>query len=233
MMTGPLSKLAKLAGMLALAVALTACGDGGKEQADQHLKKGQSLAAEGKHEAAVGEFKKAAELNKDFVDAYIQLGSAYLALKKHDEAFAAFAAAKKADRASAKPYLASARARMALGQVAAAVADLDQVTELDPGNLEGMLLQGEASMMPQKQLDGSMSVGQVSLDRARLNLETVAQKTPDNIEAQYWLAKLYEKIGQKDKAIAAWGKVGELAKGKPDAAGTASEVAEALARLKR
>jgi tetratricopeptide (TPR) repeat protein len=167
------------------------------------------------------------------VDAHILLGNAYAALKKHDQAFAAFAAAKKADRASAKPYLASARLRMALGQVAGAVADIDQVTELDPGNLEGMLLQGEASMMPQKQPDGSMGVGQVSLDRARLNLETVAQKTPDNIEAQYWLAKLYEKIGQKDKAIAAWEKVGELAKGKPDAAGTAAEVAEALVRLKR
>lgn len=233
MKTRPLSKIVRFAGMLMLAVALVACGEGGKEQAGQHLKKGQALMAEGKHEAAVAELKKAAELSKDSADPHVALGNAYAALKKNDEALAAFAAAKKADRASAKPYLASARLRMALGHITAAVADIDQVTELDPGNLEGMLLQGQASLMPHKLPDGSTGISQVSLDRARLNLETVTQKTPDNLEAQYWLAKLYERIGEKEKALAAWSKVGELAKGKPDAAKTAAEVAEALARLKR
>lgn len=225
--------ISKWAAAAILAVALASgCGPGGAEKAQEHLKKGQALVAEGKHEAAVAEFKKAAELNRDLAEAHVHLGNAYAALKKYDEALAAFAAGKKADRASPKPYLGNARVHMAMGQATAAIADLDQVTEVDPGNLEGMLLQGQASMMPQKLPDGTTGLSQVTLDRARLNLETFTQKMPDNVEGHYWLAKLYEKTGQKDKAVAAWAKVGELAKGKPDAAKMAGEVAEALARLR-
>lgn len=225
------AKLAFVLWSFCTALLLGACGSGA-EQAAEHIKKGNALVAEGKHEAAIAEFKKAADLNKDSIEPLILTGDAYRALKKYDEALAAYGAARKADRKSAKPYLASARLRMETGHVDQAVADLDQVTELDPGNLEGMLLQGEVSMLPRALPGGGMGVPPVSLERARLNLETVVQKAPDNVEAHYWLARLYEQTGKKDQAKAIWTKARDLTAGKPEHAKLAPEIAEALNRLK-
>lgn len=224
--------LAIAAGLM-LAALLGACGPGGAEKAAEYIKKGTTLAAEGKHEAAIAEFKKAAELNRDSIDPAILIGDSYRAMKKYDEAFAAYGAAKKIDRTSPKPHLASARARLDRGEVELAIAEADQATEVDPGNLEGMILQGRISMLPRRLPDGSTGVPQVSLDRAQLNLETAVQRAPDNVEARYWLAKLYETLKMQDKALAEWTKAGELAAKKPAHAKMAPEIAEAIARLKR
>ena len=222
-----------LAAGLMLAALLGACGPGGAEQAQEHVKKGAALATEGKHEAAIAEFKKAAELNRDTLEPHILMGDAYRAMKKYDEAFAAYGAAKKINRASPRPHLASALARLDRGEVDQAIAEADQATEVDPGNLAGMILQGRVSMLPRRLPDGSTGVPPVSLERARLNLETAVQKAPDNVEARYWLAKLYDQIGEKDRALAAWTKLSEIASAKPDHAKMAPEIAEAIARLKR
>jgi cytochrome c-type biogenesis protein CcmH/NrfG len=88
-------------------------------------------------------------------------------------------------------------------------------------------------MLPRRLPDGGAGVPHVSLERAQLNLEAAVQKAPDNIEARYWLAKLYETLQMPDKALAAWTKAGELAGTKPEHARMAPEIAEAIARLKR
>ena len=218
---------------LALVLSLGACGEGGAEKATAHIKAGVQLAAENKHEAAIAEFKKAAEINRDSIEPHIRMGDSYRALKKYDEAFAAYGAAKKIDRTSPRPHLASALARLDLGEVEKAIAEADQATEVDPGNMEGMILQGRVSMLPRRLPDGTTGVPSVSLERARLNLEAAATKAPDNVEARYWLANLYDKIGDKDRARDAWTKLGALVAGKPEHAKLAPEVAEAIARLKR
>lgn len=219
--------------VLALVMALGACGEGGAEKATAHVKAGAQLAAENKHEAAIVEFKKAAELNRDSIDAQLRMGDSYRALKKYDEALAAYGTAKRIDRASPRPHLASAHAYLDRGEVEKAIAEADQATEVDPGNLEGMILQGRVSMLPRRLPDGTTGVPQVSLDRARLNLEAAAQKAPDNVEARYWLAKLYETLKLPDQALAVWTKLGELSAGKPEHTKMAPEIAEAILRLKR
>ena len=216
-----------------LVALLGACGPSGAEKAQEHVKKGAALAAEGKHEPAIAEFKKAAELNRDALDPQILMGDSYRAMKKYDEALAAYGAAKKINRASPRPHLASALAYLDRGDVEKASGEADQATEVDPGNLAGMILQGRVSMLPRRLPDGSTGVPQAILDRARLNLETAVQKAPDNVEARYWLARLYDQIGEKDRALAAWTKAGELAGTKPEHAKMAPEIAEAIARLKR
>jgi tetratricopeptide (TPR) repeat protein len=216
-----------------LASALAACGPGDKEKAAAHVKAGTELAAQGKHEDAIAEFKKAADMNRDSLDARMGLGDSYRALKKYDDAFAAYDAAKKVDRSSPRPHLAAAYARLERGEIDKAIAEADQATEVDPGNLEGMILQGRVSMMPRKLPDGSTGVPQASLDRAKLNLEAAVQNAPDNVEARYWLAKLYETLKMPEQALTAWTKVGELAAGKPQHARMAPEIAEAISRLKR
>ena len=226
-------KFFALTAMLMLAAFLGACGPGGAEKATGHVMKGTALAAEGKHEAAIAEFKKAAELNPDALDPQILMGDAYRAMKKYDEALAAYGVAKKINRASPKPHLASALAYLDRNEVDKASAEADQATEVDPGNLAGMILQGRVSMLPRRLPEGGIGVPRVSLERARLNLETAVQKAPDNVEARYWLAKFYDQIGEKDRALAAWTKAGELAASKPEHAKVAPEIAEAIARLKR
>ena len=224
--------LAIAAGLM-LAALVGACGPGGAEKAAEYIKKGTALAAEGKHEAAIAEFKKAAELSRDTIDPLILIGDSYRAMKKYDEAFAAYGTAKKIDRTSPRPHLASALARLDRGEVDLAIAEADQATEVDPGNLAGMILQGRVSMLPRRLPDGGTGVPPVSLERAQLNLEAAVQKAPDNIEARYWLAKLYETLKMQDKALAAWAKAGELAANKPEHAKIAPEIAEAIERLKR
>ncbi|MEK7245786.1 MAG: tetratricopeptide repeat protein, partial [Pseudomonadota bacterium] len=190
-----------LAAGLMLAALLGACGPGGAERAAEHVKKGAALAAEGKPEAAIAEFKKAAELDRDTIEPHLLIGDAYRAMKKYDEAFAAYGAAKKIDRASPKPHLASALARLDRGEVEQAIAEADQATEVDPGNLTGMILQGRVSMLPRRLPDGGTGVPSVSLERAQLSLEAAVQKAPDNVEARYWLAKLYETLKMPEKAL--------------------------------
>ncbi|MSP80443.1 MAG: tetratricopeptide repeat protein [Rhodospirillales bacterium] len=232
-MVGVSRKYFAFAAGLMLVAFLAACGPGGAEKAEGHVKKGIALAAEGKHEAAIAEFKTAAELNRDALDPHILMGDAYRAMKKYDEALAAYGAAKKINRTSPKPHLASALAYLDRGEVEKASGEADQATEVDPGNLAGMILQGRVSMLPRRLPDGGMGVPPVSLERARLNLDAAVQRAPDNVEARYWLAKLYDQIGEKDRALAAWTKLGELANTTPDHAKMASEIAEAIARLKR
>jgi tetratricopeptide (TPR) repeat protein len=218
---------------LAMAALINACGPGGAEKAQEHIKKGNALVAEGRHEAAIAEFTKAAELNRDSIEPHILMGNTYRALKKYDEAFAAYGAAKRIDRRSPRPHLASAMARIDRGEIDKAIAEADQATEVDPGNIEGMILQGRVSMIPRPLPGGGTGVPPVSLDRAQLNLETAVQKAPDNVEGRYWLATLYEMLGKKEQALAEWTKVRELAGNKPEHAKMVPEVAEAIARLKR
>ena len=219
--------------LLALIVlALASCGPGDAERAQQHLAKGKALVAEGRYDAAVDELKKAAELNRDSIEAHVQLGNAYRALKKYDQAFEAYRAAKKVDRYVVAPHIASARMQMETGNVEAAINELNHAVELEPKNLEALVLLGGASMMPRPLPDGTTGVPKASLERAELNLERAVQIAPDNLPAHHELARAYEQLGIKNKAVATWTRVRDLAQGKPEHAQLASETAAALERLK-
>lgn len=228
-----MSKLGLRGVAVAIALLLAACGPGDAEKAQEHLKKGAALLAEGKHEAAIPELKKATELNKDSMEAWVQLGNAHRALKKYDAAFEAYRAAKKIDRYLVAPHLASGAARIEAGQIETAIDELNHVIELDPKNLEGLILLGRASMMPRKLPDGSTGVPKASLERAELNLERAVELAPADVTAHYELAKAHERLDKKDLAIASWDKVRDLAAGKPAHATLAAEAAEALGRLRR
>src|SRR5262249_34538238 len=69
---------------VALALALAACGDSGKE-AEQHLAAGRALLTEGKHAAALPELQRAVEVNKESIPALVALGTAYAGFKRYDD----------------------------------------------------------------------------------------------------------------------------------------------------
>jgi tetratricopeptide (TPR) repeat protein len=209
---------------------LAACGDD-KKKSDEHLAAGQKLAQQGKYDAALPEFQQAVELNKDSIDAMVALGNTYRLLKRYDDALDTFRAAKKIDRYVVTPHIASALTRVETGQIEMAIDELNHVIELDPKNLQAKILLGKVSMMPYRQEDGTVGVSKLSLERAQMNLEIAVQAAPDNLEAHQLLAKDYEALGLKDKAVKSWTEVKDLAAKKSDEK-AASDANAALERLK-
>lgn len=219
--------------LLVGAAFLASCGPGAAERAQEHVKKGSALVAEGKYEAAVVELTKAVELNRDSIEAHTQLGNAYRGLKQYDKAFEVYRGAKKIDRYVVGPHIENAKALVETGQIEPAIDELNHVVELDPKQLEAIILLGRVSMMPRRLPGGGTGVPKASLERAELNLEAAVQMAPDNLEANSQLARAREKLGKKDKAREAWTKVRDLATGKPEHARLAAEALESLERLKR
>jgi tetratricopeptide (TPR) repeat protein len=216
--------------VIVLMLFLAACGDD-KKKSDEHLAAGQKLVQQGKYDAALPEFQQAVELNKDSIDAMVALGNTYRHLKRYDDALDTFRAAKKIDRYVVTPHIASALTRVETGQIEMAIDELNHVIELDPKNLQAKILLGKVSMMPYRQEDGTVGVSKLSLERAQMNLEIAVQAAPDNLEAHQLLAKDYEALGLKDKAVKAWTDVKDLAAKKSDEK-AASDAAAALERLK-
>ena len=175
--------------LLLTSMLISACG-GGTEKLQQQIDKGKALLVEGKFEAAAVELKTATEQDKNSMEAWLQLGHAYAAMKKHDAALAAYVAAKRIDRHSVLPHVAHAKVQIAMGNVESATTELNFVVEMDPKNLEALILLGKVSLMPTKQPDGTIGVSKASLERAELNLQAAASLAPQNEEVKLELAKL-------------------------------------------
>ena len=181
--------------MLAVAgvLLMAGCGGGGDNKS---LAQGKALLAEGKHEAAVAELSKATAEDRNSMEAWLNLGHAYRGLKKYDNALAAYVAAKKIDRHSIVPHLAHAKVQVDLGRVELATTELNLVVEMDPKNLEGLVLLGKVSQMPAKQPDGTMGVSRASLERAELNLDAATTLAPGNAEVKAELAAVRAKLAE-------------------------------------
>jgi len=196
--------------ILLAALVIAGCG-GGAEKLAQHLAQGKALLADGKFDAAAEELLKATALDKNSMDAWLQLGHAYAGLKKYDVALAAYVAAKRIDRHSIAPHVAHAKVQVALGHVEQATTELNFVVEMDPKNLEALILLGQVSQMSSKLPDGTAGVSRASLERAELNLQAAITLAPDNAEANFELAKAYAKLGKRAEARAALRKLETLA----------------------
>jgi len=179
---------------LCLVMLMMGCTSGGESKS---LAEGKALLAAGKHEAAVAELSKATAEDRNSMDAWLHLGHAYAGLKRHDNALAAYVAAKKLDRHSIVPHLAHAKVQMELGRVEQATSELNFVVEMDPKNLEALILLGKVSQLPHKLPDGSVGVSRASLERAELNLEAATRLDPNNADARAELAKVQSTLKEK------------------------------------
>ena len=130
------------------------------------------------------------------MEAWLNLGHAYRGLKRYDNALSAYVAAKKIDRHSIAPHLAHAKVQMDLGHVELATTELNLVVEMDPKNLEGLVLLGRVSQVPAKQPDGTMAVSRASLERAELNLDAATKLAPDNAEVKTELTAVRAKLAE-------------------------------------
>jgi len=187
----------RLATILASALLIAGCGGGGGEK--ESLKQGKVLLAEGKYEAAVAELSKATAEDRNSMEAWLNLGHAYRGLKKYDNALSAYVAAKKIDRHSIAPHVAHAKVQIELGNVELATTELNFVVEMDPKNLEALILLGKVSQLPTKQPDGTMAPSRASLERAELNLEAAATLAPQNADVKSELASVRNKLAELKK----------------------------------
>lgn len=184
-------------GTLLLAVAALAGGCGGAEKLDQQLAKGKALLAEGKFEAAATALKAATEQDKNSLEAWMNLGHAYRGLKRNDEALAAYVTAKRIDRHSIVPHVAHAKLQIEMGRNELATQELNFVVEMDPRNVEALVLLGRISQQPRKQPDGTTGVSKSDLERAELNLDAAATLAPNDPAIREELAKVRELLGKK------------------------------------
>jgi len=182
---------------LLLAAASLAGGCGGAEKLDQQLAKGKALLAEGKYEAAATALKAATEQDKNSFEAWLNLGHAYRGMKKNDEALSAYVAAKRIDRHSILPHLAHAKVQIELGRVALASTELNFVVEMDPKNLEALVLLGKISQLPREQPDGTTGVSRSDLERAELNLNAASLLAPNDAAIREELAKVRALLAKK------------------------------------
>lgn len=173
---------------LLLILFIAACSSG--EEAAQHVSRGKALLAEQKYDAAAAELSRATALDRNSMEAWLNLGHAYRGLKQYDTALAAYVAAKKIDRHSVAPHLAHAKVQLDLGRIDQATTELNFVVEMEPKNLEALILLGQVSQMPHKLADGSTGVTRASLERAELNLEAATRLDPKNELARAELAKV-------------------------------------------
>jgi Flp pilus assembly protein TadD len=180
--------------VLAAALLISGCGGGGGE--NKSLAQGKALLAEGKYDAAAAELSKATAEDRNSMEAWLNLGHAYRGLKKYDHALAAYVAAKKIDRHSILPHVAHAKVQIELGSVELATTELNFVVEMDPKNLEALILLGKVSQLPTKQPDGTMVPSRASLERAELNLEAAATLAPQNAEVKSELAGVRSKLAE-------------------------------------
>jgi tetratricopeptide (TPR) repeat protein len=175
-----------------LFLLLAACSGG--EEAGRHVARGKALLAEQKYDAAAAELSKATALDKNSMEAWLNLGHAYRGLKQYDTALAAYVAAKKIDRHSVAPHLAHAKVQLDLGRVELATTELNFVVEMEPKNLEALILLGQVSQMPHQLEDGTVGVDRASLQRAELNLEAATRLDPQNSLAHAELASVRRKL---------------------------------------
>ena len=215
---------------LVAAALITGCG-GGAEKLQEQITRGKALLVEGKYADAAAELGKAVEADKNSMDAWLQLGHAYRGLKRYDDALAAYVAAKRIDRHSITPHVAHAKVQVELGRVELATTELNFVVEMDPKNLEALILLGQVSQMPSRLPDGTAGVSRASLERAELNLQAATTLAPQNVEANFELAKVYGKLGKRDEALAALHKLETLAGTDAAAKQLLPEIQQALKAL--
>lgn len=182
---------------LLLVAASLAGGCGGTEKLDQQVAKGKALLAEGKFEAAATALKAATEQDKNSLEAWLNLGHAYRGLKRNDEALAAYVTAKRIDRHSIVPHLAHAKLQIDMGRVQLATQELNFVVEMDPRNVEALVLLGKISQQPHLQPDGTTGVTRADLERAELNLDAAATLAPNDAAIREELAKVRGLLGKK------------------------------------
>jgi tetratricopeptide (TPR) repeat protein len=131
-----------LAAVLAFSSVALACGRG--QTAKQFIERGDAYAAEGRHDAAVIEYRNALKKEPAWAVAYARLGDAYLEQGKPEEAYRAYCTATDRDPANGHARVEAGRLLFAAGRYTEALLRAVQTLERDDQNVDAQILSGRA-----------------------------------------------------------------------------------------
>jgi tetratricopeptide (TPR) repeat protein len=154
-----------------------------------HNKLARALVAQGRLDAAIGEFQEAVRLKPDFVEGQCSLGKALALEGRLDEALAHFQAAVeiRPDNVVAQNNLGNVLFRK--GRVNEALVHCQRAVEIEPFNVSARNNLGFAFFL----------IG--NLDEAAVHFQKALEIQPDNVQAHNNLGNVLLRKGRMDPAI--------------------------------
>ena len=172
--------------------------------ADVHNKAGLCLAMLGDFEGALTEFDAALSLNSGYAEAHLNRGIVLNELGKHDEAQAAFEQAGKLDTRDGTTFPSDVGNQIAVTH--AKLGDLylvaNRPAEAAVQYDAAIKIRPRFHDIRTKLAEALMEVGEA--ERAKDELEHILEANPRFSGARIRLGVVYQRLGDTDKAIAAW-----------------------------
>jgi tetratricopeptide (TPR) repeat protein len=132
-----------LAAVLAVASLTLACGRGG-DTAQRYIERGDQYAAEGRHDAAVIEYRNALKKEPARAAVYTKLGDSYAEQGKPEDAYRAYCSAVDLDPADGHARVEAGRLLFSAGRFNEALVRAVQTLERDEQNVDAQILSGRA-----------------------------------------------------------------------------------------
>ncbi|MBM3777319.1 MAG: tetratricopeptide repeat protein [Acidimicrobiia bacterium] len=155
---------ARVFGLLLLAAALAACGASPDEEKQAFLESGNAYAAEGKWAEAVIAYRNALRIDNTFGEAHARLAAAYLEVDPPDLVAAARERLRAAELLpdSLEAQVKAAEIMLLAGRFTDAFTYANKALQLDPKNVDALLIKGGAAAQF-KDLDGAVTYVQQAI----------------------------------------------------------------------
>ncbi|HWO42653.1 MAG TPA: tetratricopeptide repeat protein [Candidatus Eisenbacteria bacterium] len=172
-------------------VALASSSANGEDEAAARNGAGVKLLQEGKIEAAIVEFQKAASLNPKYLPARLNLAYAYQKGHRTEEAISEYQRALELEPGNFFAHNNLGVLYDQKGRYDEAIAAFQRALESEPGNVMALknLETAQKNKATIAQRDGEIQ-----------RLEREALQKPKDPEAAYYVARAYAAIGKKDQA---------------------------------
>jgi tetratricopeptide (TPR) repeat protein len=186
--------------------------------AEAHLRIGKVLQLQGALDAAAAEYRKALEIDKDYVDALVGLGQILHTLGHDEVALKRFSQAIEIEPKKAEAHFAEGEAYESLGRKTEALGAYFRALEIDPASPETILRVA------------ALQLGRDQPDQALARLDQVLQLAPTNSEARHLRGMAHLALKHPDAAI---DDLRAAASKLPDRSDVFVHLAEALAAARK
>jgi tetratricopeptide (TPR) repeat protein len=186
----------------------------------------------------------------DSVEVLNNLAAAYTEMKRNDSAYALLLRARDLQPDEFATYINLAAADIAMKNLGLALEHANKAVELAPNLAQARFTRAGVHMEAQRfeeaytdlklatSLDASSGeilgrLGEVSVRTGRLReavgyFESAAQRMPDSLPAQASLARIYFRVGEQQKALAAFARALKLAPNHPEIRALGAEIGAPL-----
>jgi tetratricopeptide (TPR) repeat protein len=216
----------------------------------QRFNRAMTLDSMGNTPAAALIFESLLRSYPDSVEVLNNLAAAYTEMKRNDSAYALLLRARDLQPDEFATYINLAAADIAMKNLGLALEHANKAVELAPNLAQARFTRAGVHMEAQRfeeaytdlklatSLDASSGeilgrLGEVSVRTGRLReavgyFESAAQRMPDSLPAQASLARIYFRVGEQQKALAAFARALKLAPNHPEIRALGAEIGAPL-----